>query len=203
MAKAPRGYLRRPAVAGFMAPQTARDLIDEVSETESAQAVALLQTEALLHRLPAPTEPVREEKVARLHLAVRHQFPSRASELLRAAGRRTAASLLTIQQSSRAQAMLSGSPWPIAAWLLGRWAQQHDWTFCGTGRFRVVTALEFEIADNPLIRGVQGAVEPQCIWHVGLFEELFRRLVSTDLECRELDCAGMGAPACRFVIARA
>jgi divinyl protochlorophyllide a 8-vinyl-reductase len=205
MAKAPVGYLRRPAVAGFMAPACLTDLTDVLTAERGPEVTDRLLLEAQVHRLPGPDEPVREDKVARLHQAVLRSQKDEARGLLRAAGRRTAETLLKTQQSARAQAMLAGSPWPIAAWLLGRWASQHDWAFCGTGRFSVVTALEFELADNPLLRGATPAElgpPPCCHWHQALFERLFQVLVAPDLECRELVCAAAGAPACRFAIAR-
>lgn len=202
MVKAPTGYLRRPSVPGLMAPQVALDLIAVVLARLGQAAVDLLRQDAQIKRLPALTEPLREELAARLHQAVKRLFPDQAAVLLREAGQATAEALLATQQSVRAQAMLNGAPWPIAAWLLGRWARQHDWTFAGSGRFLVVNALEFDIEDNPLVRG-EVASAPACHWHLALFERLFQRLVAPDLECRELACTAMGAPACRFVIARA
>jgi divinyl protochlorophyllide a 8-vinyl-reductase len=202
MAKAPQGYLRRPAVAGFMSPHVVLDLLAALSTGGDGRDLDALRAEAQLHRLPGPSEPVREEKAARLHQAVRRLWPDRAPDLLRAAGRATADALLASQQSPRAQAMLAGSPWPIAAWFLGRWAKQHDWTFAGTGLFTMVNGLEYTLTGNPLIRD-EAATEPLCHWHGAFFQRLFQRLVSPDLECRELACAAMGAPACRFVIARA
>lgn len=202
MVKAPTGYMRRPAVPGFMAPQVVLNLIAVVLARLGQAAVDLLRHEAEVTRLPAVTEPVREDIAARLHQSVRRLWPDQAAVLLREAGRATADALLDTQQSVRAQAMLTGAPWPIAAWLLGRWARQHDWTFVGSGTFNPLNALEWDIADNPLIRGERAATV-SCSWHMGLFERLFQRLVSPDLECREMACAAIGAPACRFVIARA
>jgi len=202
MAKAPTGYLRRPAMKGLMAPQVVLELIAVVLARLGQAAVDDLRLDAQVKRLPGLTEPVREDIAARLHQSVKRLFPDQAVAMLREAGRATADALLATQQSVRAQAMLTGAPWPIAAWLLGRWARQHDWTFAGTGRFNVLNALEWDIEDNPLVRG-EAERDQVCHWHVGLFERLFQRLVSPDLECREMACAAAGAPACRFVIARA
>jgi divinyl protochlorophyllide a 8-vinyl-reductase len=201
MAKTPTGYLRRPALPGFMAPRVVLDLLDAVTAQQGAAGTEALVRAADLVRIPSETEPVREDKAARLHQSVATLFPDLAPALLRRAGQATADRLMATQQSLRAQTMLAGAPWPIAAWLLGRWAQQHDWTFIGTGRFSLVNALEFELADNPLIRGFRSA-GPACHWHAALFERLFQRMVDPDLECRELVCAASGAPVCRFIIAR-
>lgn len=201
MAKTPSGYLRRPAIPGFMAPRVVLDVLDAVSAQLGTDATGTLIRQAELVRIPTETEPVREDRAARMHQSVVALFPTAAVAVLRRAGQATADRLMLTQQSLRAQTMLAGAPWPIAAWLLGRWAHQHDWTFIGTGRFTVITALEFELADNPLIRGIRSS-GLACHWHAALFERLFQRMVDTELECRELVCAASGAPVCRFVIAR-
>ena len=202
MVKAPTGYMRRPTTRGFMAPQVVLELFAVVLARLGQAAVDLLRQDTQMKRLTPATEPVREDIAARLHQSVKRLFPDQAVVLMREAGQATADALLATQQSVRAQAMLNGAPWPIAAWLLGRWARQHDWTFSGSGKFSVVNALEFDLADNPLVRG-EVAANPACHWHLALFERLFQRLVSPDLECREMACIATGAPACRFVIARA
>lgn len=202
MVKTPKGYLRRPAVAGFMAPQVVLELVAVIRARLGQPALDALLLEAQLHRLPGVLEPVREDKAQRLHMALKRAHPAEAEMLLREAGQASAESLLRAQQSERAQALLNSSPWPIAAWMLGRWAVQHDWTFAGTGRFRVVNALEYTLADNPLHRG-ERAGHPTSYWHMALFERLFQRLVDPALECREIACEARGDPACHFVIARA
>jgi divinyl protochlorophyllide a 8-vinyl-reductase len=201
MVKAPTGYLRRPAGSGFMAPGVVRDLCDIVLRNLGQVELDAVLLEAQLHRIPGPVEPVREDKALRLHQAVKRRHPVPASAMLAEAGAMTADGLLTTQASSRAQTMLAGSPWPIAAWLLGRWAAQHAWTFAGSARFTVVNALEYTLEDNPLHRGETGG-EMACHWHRGLFQRLFQRMVDSDLECREPECSVAGAPCCRFLIAR-
>jgi divinyl protochlorophyllide a 8-vinyl-reductase len=181
-----------------MAPQVVLDLVAAVSLRLGPAEAERLCEEAQIIRLPGPTEPLREDKAARLHQALRRLHPEEAPAILREAGEATAESLVQQQQSQRAQAMLAGAPWPIAAWLLGRWARQHAWTFAGSGAFSILNALEYEIADNPLLRGT--ALSP-CHWHIALFQRMFQRLVDPELECREIACAGAGAPACRFVFA--
>jgi divinyl protochlorophyllide a 8-vinyl-reductase len=201
MVKTPAGYLRRPAGTGFMAPGVVRDLAAAIADQLGPAARDATLADAQLHRLPETDEPVREDKALRLHMALKQRHPADAPALLAQAGAATAEGLLATQQSARAQAMLAGSPWPIAAWLLGRWAGQHAWTFAGSARFTVVNALEFTLTDNPLHRGDRATV-PASHWHRALFERLFQRLVDTDLECREVECAATGAPVCRFLIAR-
>jgi divinyl protochlorophyllide a 8-vinyl-reductase len=44
---------------------------------------------------------------------------------------------------------------------LGKAIARHAWTFAGSGRFRVVAPLVFEIADNPIVRGEVSDV-PLC-----------------------------------------
>jgi divinyl protochlorophyllide a 8-vinyl-reductase len=201
MVKTPPGYLRRPAVAGFMAPGVVNDLAAAVQQGLGSHAHDAILADAQLHRLPGAEEPVREDKALRLHHAVKRLFPAQSPVLMAMAGGATAERLLDSQQSARAQAMLAGSPWPIAAWLLGRWATLHAWTFAGSARFTVVNALEYTLTDNPLHRG-ESATHATSDWHRAFFERLFRRVIDTDLECREVECAATGAAQCRFLIAR-
>ena len=203
MVKTPRGYLRRPAVRGFMAPQVVLELLTAVEAQIGPDARRDLLDAAQTGRLPALDEPVREDKAARLHQTLRRLYPEAATTVLRLTGEATADALLANQQSTRAQAMLSGAPWTIAAWLLGRWARQHDWTFVGTGTFSVLNALEYQIDDNPLLRGDFPATGPVCPFHVALFQRFFRRLVNADLLCQEVVPEGPAPVSCRFVIALA
>jgi divinyl protochlorophyllide a 8-vinyl-reductase len=84
---------------------------------------------------------------------------------------------------------------------LGKAIARHAWTFAGSGRFRVVAPLVFEIADNPIVRGEVSDV-PLCHWHRAVFETLFRALVDDRLRCAEVACCATGNAACRFVLAR-
>lgn len=200
MVKAPTGYLRKPTAPTFVAPQVALEVLAEAELRLGRQSLAQLQSAAGLSRLPGPVEPLPEATAAALHRALRSAYPNEAPAILAAAGRATADGLIAKQLSPRAQAMLSGGPWTIAAWLLGRWAKQNSWTFAGSAVFTPTAALELDIVGNPLIRN-EPASTPLCAFHAALFERLFQRLVDPGLVCRELECQATGAPACRFVVA--
>ncbi len=202
MVKAPTGYLRKPTAPTFVAPQVALEVLAETEIRLGRQALAPLYAAAGLSRLPGAAEPVPEATAAALHRALRSAYPAEAPAILSAAGRATADGLIAKQLSPRAQAMLSGGPWSIAAWLLGRWAKQNSWTFAGSAVFTPIAALELDIVGNPLIRN-EPASTPLCTFHAALFERLFQRLVDPGLVCRELECQATGAPACRFVVALA
>jgi divinyl protochlorophyllide a 8-vinyl-reductase len=202
MVKAPSGYLRKPTAPAFVAPQVAVEVLAEAETRLGRQALAPLMLEAGLTRPPGPTEPLPEQTAHALHRALRRSHPAEATAILAEAGRATADSLIAKQLSSRAQTMLSGGPWTIAAWLLGRWATQNSWTFAGSAVFAPTASLEFEMVGNPLIRG-ETAPAPLCRFHEALFERLFQRLVDPRLVCREVECQATGAHACRFVVALA
>jgi divinyl protochlorophyllide a 8-vinyl-reductase len=200
MVKAPKGYLRKPATPDHMAPQMVIDLLAAAGMRLGPAARADLETRAGFARTPGPKQPIQEDRVHDLHITLRRTFPETAAEILKAAGTVTAEGLVAHQLSSRAQLMLSGGPWTIAAWLLGRWAKQNSWTFAGSARFTPVNGLEFELIDNPLIRG-ETSDRPLCHFHEALFGRLFQMLVDPNLVCREIACQTTGAPSCRFVVA--
>lgn len=199
MQKVPDGFLRRPPGRGFVAPQVALDLLDAVERIEGPAVREAVGLEAQLFRLPSDAEPLREDKAARLHQALRAVRPQTAETLLRMAGRDTADELIRRQFSPGARSKMSSAPWPLAAWLLGRWARLHSWTFAGSAAFSVAAPMEFELRDNPLIRR-ETADHALCHWHAAFFEQLFRSLVDPRLVCAELTCAATGAECCRFAI---
>jgi divinyl protochlorophyllide a 8-vinyl-reductase len=200
MVKAPSGYLRKPTAPTFVAPQVALEVLSETETRLGRPAMTALLAEAGLARFPGLTEPLPEHAAHAIHRALRRRHPDVAAEIFAEAGRSTADDLIVKQLSTRAQTMLTGGPWTIAAWLLGRWATQNSWTFAGSAVFAPTNALEYEMVGNPLIRG-EAAPAPLCRFHEALFERLFQRLVDPNLVCRELECQATGAPACRFAIA--
>jgi divinyl protochlorophyllide a 8-vinyl-reductase len=200
MVKAPKGYLRKPAAPDQMAPQMATDLLDAVEQRLGLSARAEMEAAAGFSRPPGPKQPVSEARVRDLHKALRATFPHATADIMREAGTATADGLVARQLSNRAQLMLSGGPWTIAAWLLGRWAKQNSWTFSGSAIFTPINGLEIDLRNNPLIEG-ETADHPICHFHEALFARLFQLLVDPNLTCREIACQAMGASSCRFVVA--
>jgi divinyl protochlorophyllide a 8-vinyl-reductase len=202
MVKAPSGYLRKPASPGQVAPQVLLDVLAATETLHGKRARDALFERAGIGRLPTATDPIPATVAHLLHRTLRELVPETAGDILQAAGRSTADELMTRQLSTRGQLMLTGGPWTIAAWLLGRWAKQNSWTFAGAAAFTPVNALEFELTGNPLVAGETSST-PICRFHEALFERLFQRLVDQNLVCREIDCEATGASACRFVVALA
>jgi divinyl protochlorophyllide a 8-vinyl-reductase len=200
MTTTPAGYMRKPAAPGQVAPELVRDVVTAVQDRHgSAAATALLQA-AGLQALPGPGQSIDQSIARDLHRALRRTMPDDCVDVLYQAGQATADALISTQLSPRAMTMLKTGPWTVAAWLLGRWARQNSWTFAGSGKFVPLARLEFDLSDNPLIAG-ESADSPLCLFHEALFERMFQRLVEPNLICREVSCAGMGAPSCRFVVA--
>lgn len=193
------GLLRSPSRPGFVSPQAVLQLASAVDTICGPDAREDLLRDARLFRLPAPDEPVREEKVARLHRAVWDTLPQSAVMILDLAGKTVADHVADVRITRRGRTLLSGLPWPLAAWILGRFAGQHAWTFAGSGEFRILTTLSFELSPNPFLRGMH-ADGPVCHYHRALIGRLYQRLVNPHLACTEIACIAHGAPACRFVL---
>ncbi len=193
------GWLKKPSRDGFVAPEVVLSVVDAVDRSLGAEALGELLTSAELFRLPAPDEPVREEKAARLHQTLRRTHPDTARTILAAAGRATADLVLAERLPLRAQKLLHNAPWPVAAWLLGQSVKQNAWHFVGTGTFGLPGRLEIEITDNPLLRG-EKTNEPGCHYHAALFERMFQVLVDQRLSCLEMTCGSAGDPSCRFAL---
>ena len=74
--------------------------------------------------------------------------------------------------------------------LLLRAIQRHAWTFAGSGETQHChegrRGRRSKSRTNPIAM-------PGCVWHVGVFETLFQRLVSTKARVRHVACCGDGA----------
>lgn len=150
-----------------------------------------------LRMLRVPPDGMVDESVpARLFAALWHELsPQQASAIAYDAGRRTGVYVMTNRIPAMARATLRGLPARWAAPLLLRAISRHAWTFAGSGicsawpgRPAVVTIIR-----NPLTM-------PGCIWHVGVFEALFRTLVDARTRVRHSGCHMDGAPTDRFEI---
>jgi divinyl protochlorophyllide a 8-vinyl-reductase len=151
-----------------------------------------------------PAAMVDEEVVRRLHRAVADALdPATAEAVARDAGLRTAAYILAHRIPTPARLVMRALPPGMAAMLLVAAIRRHAWTFAGSGRFRTEPGrpLRLVLEDCPLCRGVR-AQRPACGYFAATFEGLFAALVSRAATVREIDCAAMGASACRFEVRR-
>jgi len=165
--------LRRPVQKGFMGPLAILSVHQAMTEVAGVEAAQDLFQAASIRRLPSYDEPVREAKVAALHQTLRARYPGVAQDVLTRAGRITADCVMDRRMSLRAQTLLMSSPWPVAAWLLGRSTVQNAWTFSGSGTFEVVNRLTFRVKNNPLIKG-ESAEHTLCDYHASLFARFFQ-----------------------------
>jgi divinyl protochlorophyllide a 8-vinyl-reductase len=189
--------LRRPNRGGFMAPYILLETAAAIEDVIGADNLELALKEAQLFRLPSASEPVREDKVARLHQAVRKLWARQATDIFKVAGQGAAKRVIETQISERAQVMLAKMPRATGAWLLAKTARQNAWIFSGSGDFVVESESRFQLRANPVVQGEvpDGHV---CHFHVSLLQELFSTLIHPRLKCREVRCHAAGADACTF-----
>jgi hypothetical protein len=100
------GILRRPNRRGFLSPLAVLELAEIVEEILGHEAREEALREAQLFRLPAPDEPLREEKAARLHAAVRRLWPEDSDVLTRRAGEANRRSASTTRGTSSGRAVI-------------------------------------------------------------------------------------------------
>lgn len=178
-------------------PNAIIQLAGALGDRLGEQAVRDLFTHVgLQHMLiDPPAEMVDQRAVADLYEALFARFPGTAAAVAGEAGARTADYILAHRIPWFAKALLRALPARLAAPLLLGAIGRNAWTFAGTGRFsaRRGSPLVIEIANNPLAM-------PNGVWHVAVFEGLFRALVSPRMTVRQRHCCHEGAPVCRFEI---
>ena len=143
-----------------------------------------------------PGEMIDETIPARLFDALWRELPpSQAALIARDAGHRTGAYVLANRIPTAARLVLRALPPRLASPLLLKAIRKHAWTFAGSGTCSVAVGRPaiITIEHNPLAM-------PGCVWHVGVFECLFRALVSRRAVVRHAEVRIDGAPVCRFEI---
>lgn len=186
---------------GLIGPNAVLQYLPVLERAGGPALRAAMLAAAGLSAPPPATGLMPEGPAAALHRAVRAARPAEADGLAAEAGRAVADYILAHRIPRPAQRVLRALPPLLAAPLLERAIARHAWTFAGSGRFRRVGRGVFEIADNPVVRG-ERADRPLCAWHAAVFARLFQALVDPRLGATETACCAMGAPACRFEIAR-
>ena len=132
----------------------------------------------------------------RLFEALWRELPAdQAARIAHDAGKRTGEYVLANRIPGFAKSILRALPPALATPMLLKAINRNAWTFAGSGVFNLVSIKPaiVTIAHNPLAM-------PGCVWHVGVFERLFRALVSETTIVRHTDCRLSGATACRFEI---
>jgi len=180
-----------------MAPFVVLEMAAVIEATLDADHLKKALRAAQLFRLPELDEPVREEKAARLHQAVRQLWPDQAQEICSNAGAGSARRIMETQISEKAQTLLSNMPRATGAWLLAKTARQNAWTFSGSGEFVIESESRFILRDNPLVVG-EVSKTVVCHFHAGLFEKLFSTLIHPRLICQEVACHARGDEVCVF-----
>ncbi len=164
-----------------------------------ARAVQVFAAAGLREWLDEPPQVMVDERaVDRLFRSLRGCLAAgEAAAVAAEAGERTAQYLLANRIPPAARAALRLLPQPLSARMLLRAIGANAWTFAGSGVFRARPGPpdRVEILANPI-------AIPGCVWHVAIFEGLFRALVAPRARVRHLSCCLDGAPGCRFDIDR-
>jgi divinyl protochlorophyllide a 8-vinyl-reductase len=186
---------------GLIGPNALTQLLPLLEKAGGVELRERLLARAGVFEMPDMTGLIDEAPVARLHRAMRAEVPELAPSLAWEAGVRTADYILAHRIPKPVQAVLKRLPAWAAGPVLSKAIAKNAWTFAGSGRFEVVRAWPavFEIHDNPVVRG-EHAEGPICHWHAGVFERLFRVLVTDRARAREVECCAEGAAACRFEV---
>lgn len=189
------------AAQGLIGPNALTQLLPLLEVAGGVELRERLLARAGVMDLPDMTGLIDEAPVARLHQAMRAEVPDLAPALAREAGLRTADYILAHRIPKPVQIVLKRLPAVLAGPVLSRAIAKNAWTFAGSGRFGVARGWPavLLIHDNPVVRGERSDA-PLCHWHAGVFERLYRVLVSDRARVREVACCACGAPACRFEV---
>ena len=115
MARPPKGYMRKPATIGQVAPHLVRDVAEAVAALHGSAARDALLEAAGIDALPGAGQSIDEALARKLHHTLRATMPEACNEVLYRAGQSTADALIASQLSSRARTMLKSGPWTVAA----------------------------------------------------------------------------------------
>ncbi len=148
----------------------------------------------------APSEMVDEREVSALHAAVMESLGAEAgARVCRSAGAKTADYLLANRIPAAVQRLLRRLPPAIGSRVLLAAVAKNAWTFAGSGAFdtRNGKRPRVRIQGCPFCRDMT-AEAPRCDYLAGTFERLYRVLVHSRTEVREIACEAAGDNACVF-----
>lgn len=187
---------------GLIGPNAILQLLPVLDRLDDPERRDRILAEAGIHELPDGTSMIPETDAARLHRQVRLEEPTLAAAMVADAGQGTAEYILANRIPRPVQGLLKALPPFVAARLLSKAIARNAWTFVGSGTLHTPDPWTFEITANPLIAG-ETSEACLCDWHVGVFQHLYRTLVTPNCRCIETTC-GARAPdnRCRFEIRR-
>jgi divinyl protochlorophyllide a 8-vinyl-reductase len=190
-----------PGTGARIGPNSVLQLVPLLDDRLGTGPREMLLAQSGMKDLPGDEGLMAEEPAARLHQALRAQYPELATDLTWRAGLRTADYIISHRIPPVVIHLLQHSPPWLSAPLLARTIEKHAWTFAGSGRFRIASKrpLVFELHNNPVVRGETSA-EPLCHWHAAVFQRLFASLVDSKMTCIETACCAAGSDCCRFEI---
>lgn len=187
---------------GMIGPNAILQMLPVLDKAHGRIARDALLGAAGITQLPDGSQMIPETEAAALHAHLRKAEPGMAPLLADQAGRGTADYILAHRIPPAARTLLRHLPAPLAAWGLSKAISAHAWTFAGSGSFVRKSSWNFEIRNNPLIRG-EHSPTPICHWHAAVFGQLYARLVHPSCRCIETECgAQTDGGSCRFTLFR-
>ena len=184
------------AGAGLVGPNAVIQLAEALRPVPGA-AERVFARAGFPRLLRQPPDAMIDETIpARLFEALwRDLPPAEAAAIAHEAGLRTGAYVLANRIPAFARVLLRALPRRLAAFLLLKAIHKNAWTFAGSGLCRVASGdpAFVTIIGNPLVM-------PGGAWHIGVFEALFRALVTRKVRVHHETTEVDGQTACRFRI---
>lgn len=187
------------AEAGLVGPNAVIQLGEALRATSGATGAAeeVFASAGCQRLLKAPPDAMIDEAVpARLFEALWLELgPDQAARVAYDAGCRTGAYVLANRIPTFAKVALRAMPPLFAVPLLLKSIRKNAWTFAGSGVCHVISGKPaiLTITRNPLAM-------PGCVWHIGVFERLFRSLVNECTQVLYSDQHVDSVPVSRFEI---
>jgi divinyl protochlorophyllide a 8-vinyl-reductase len=183
--------------SGLVGPNAVIQLGNALRALAPGTAERIYASAGFSRLLRNPPDAMIDEGIPmRLFEALWRDLPAGlAARVARDAGRRTGAYVLANRIPAPARLLLQALPARLSAPLLVKAIRKNAWTFAGSGLCRTEPGhpVVISILGNPLAM-------PGCAWHVGVFECLFRALVSPTAEVRHEAVMTDGIATSRFEI---
>ena len=187
-----QSHAQAQEAAGLIGPNVAIKLGQALRDS-AGLCESVSSTSGFLRLLTDPPDVMIDGAIpARLFAALWAAAPDRAPGIAHRAGRLTGDYVMANRIPHPARLVLGPLPARLAAPLLLKAIRKHAWTFAGAGQCLVAAGQPAvtTIIDNPLT--MSGGV-----WHVGVFESLFRALISPRARVSHQGKRLNGRPACR------